>query len=1464
MRPGLPSDPEVGKTYKYLFPLCDTGNRYRCLINSKTFQKIAPNINIIPCNKTLTTAGQEPLPILGQAESPITISFYSPDPNEKRVYHYSLQPWIVQDLSLPCILSYHDLKQMKAAVNADTDTLQIHTESPNPLIIPTIDLPQSQMEVSTLQKFKILPNHERIIEGCLPPGCPQEVLIEGSETFMENSKLMIPCSLAKPRGPNNKVFVRVWNPHAHPITINRNTVVATADPFNDHPNEDVLACLAANFAIANINQKINLKATGAEELNAQKPPKTQEELYKRIYQDLDFDNPDVELTPERKNEIVHIFMEARKALAFGPEDLGLVEGVEFPIETGDHPPIRDPCRPLPPNLMKALAEQIKRWLGQGVAEPCSGPWAAALVPVRKKNGGWRFAIDYRRLNAITKKDSRPVANIQDRLARLKGPPNKPMKFYASLDLSDAYHAIPIRKEDQEKTCVTTPLGNYSFKRVNFGLSNAPSAFHRVVQMVEQKLMEDNPDIAQAILLYFDDAVICGHSMDDLLLKLRVFLKVLGSIGLRVQPKKCSIGVKNLKWLGHQISPDGIMPDYDLVRTMKEWDAPKNVAELASLYGTLSYFRKFIRNFSAKTHSMTEIKKQAGPWRKGQKPKEIHWNESCQKELDNLLTELTTPPILAHPDFSEDAEPMIVSVDTSRKGIGAILTQKQKETDDSGKDVLRERVIAYASKKLKEGENHYSSFKLELMGMVYALHVWRYFLLAKKFIIRTDHKALTWCRTADSRTSKAPAIIFRWQQQLADYDFSIEYVPASRMKGADGLSRKSYREGDDGIIPQYNPRSENIWGDDEFDLEEAQTSVDDEFWSKVMKKTFHKTSLVNILTRSKAKNQVDEDAKFFDPPTLSNEPQPLTPKFLSEEETWAGLAEGLPPITDKDVEIDYHQPTSWWLLEMVMHNQRHDKNLSYICKHFKKQTEWPQSMEEIKNVVQEIHGPLIDNPQNADEKSIMKEQKDLINLLTDQKNGVAKYYTKRFNRSKQSILMTKRKVFGQDRELILIPSNMHLLMLQTIHHGDGSFHMGIDKTLISCLSFFYFPFIKSIIQKYISKCRQCTDGKRLTNRYGPGLGRTSSIPKPRLKTFAMDCVMYPKGKHGFNYLLTILDVSTLWMEAYPMRHANSKNIGKILEQEIFPRFGEGLTFITDRGKEFVNKKISELTQMFRSRIYHGTPYHSNSNPVERHHRTLNSLIRAKLIDTNRPKEDWPEVVPAALYTMRCSPSNESYTSAFYRVYGFPPTTQGASWMGLTPPEIEVNNEELDIREQPMTDDPYPHVEEDEEPIIEEDEESIFVKTGEDFRELAKIPSPKEDLPYYAEVTAVTEDNKNHEKAQALKDLTSERRHQANKKKFDKAQSKRFNPIPRELIDWKAPVDPESTHSRKLANYWDGPFSIIKTLPHKFTAEIEKIDLATMTPISRTKRTVYLGDTRPTLMLTFQERPKGNEWTPLWMN
>ena len=139
--------------------------------------------------------------------------------------------------------------------------------------------------------------------------------------------------------------------------------VATASPYSDFPIEDCLACLAAN-----ISHVIHNKATGAEELNKEKVPETLEELYQRIFNDLDLNKEDVQLTDEQKDRILQVFIKNRKSLSLGPHDLGLVDGVEFEIDTGDHPPVRDSYRPLPPHLMKSLEEQIKRWLTQSVTQ----------------------------------------------------------------------------------------------------------------------------------------------------------------------------------------------------------------------------------------------------------------------------------------------------------------------------------------------------------------------------------------------------------------------------------------------------------------------------------------------------------------------------------------------------------------------------------------------------------------------------------------------------------------------------------------------------------------------------------------------------------------------------------------------------------------------------------------------------------------------------------------------------------------------------------------------------------------------------------------------------------------------------------------------------------------------------------------------------------------------------------------
>ena len=133
-------------------------------------------------------------------------------------------------------------------------------------------------------------------------------------------------------------------------------------------------------------------------------------------------------------------------------------------------------RPLNPVMEESLRQQIDRWLEQRVVEEADSPWSFPLVPVPKKNSREvRWAVDYRRLNAVTKKDAFPLPNIADNLSRLAG-----SRVFSALDGAGAFHAIPVRCADREKTAFSSPFGQYQFVRMPFGLANAPATYSRLV------------------------------------------------------------------------------------------------------------------------------------------------------------------------------------------------------------------------------------------------------------------------------------------------------------------------------------------------------------------------------------------------------------------------------------------------------------------------------------------------------------------------------------------------------------------------------------------------------------------------------------------------------------------------------------------------------------------------------------------------------------------------------------------------------------------------------------------------------------------------------------------------------------------------------------------------------------------------------------------------------------------------
>ena len=153
--------------------------------------------------------------------------------------------------------------------------------------------------------------------------------------------------------------------------------------------------------------------------------------------------------------------------------------------------------PLTTPFTGTFKEQICRWLSQKVISPSQGPWASPIVPVPKKNGDWRFAIDYRVLNLVTKKDARPVAHLNSKLANLKSAPERPYKYWSSLDLGEAYHLIDVHLDSKEKLAMISPLGLFEYNKMSFGLSNAPQHFQELVQLIEKGILEKDGDLSKS-------------------------------------------------------------------------------------------------------------------------------------------------------------------------------------------------------------------------------------------------------------------------------------------------------------------------------------------------------------------------------------------------------------------------------------------------------------------------------------------------------------------------------------------------------------------------------------------------------------------------------------------------------------------------------------------------------------------------------------------------------------------------------------------------------------------------------------------------------------------------------------------------------------------------------------------------------------------------------------------------------
>ena len=460
-------------------------------------------------------------------------------------------------------------------------------------------------------------------------------------------------------------------------------------------------------------------------------------------------------------QIIEKFASAFAWTGFPP---GRTNVVQHRIDTGTAAPIRQAPRRIPVQYQQEMTQLIDQMLSDGVIQPSNSPWAAPVVLVKKKNGSLRLCVDYRKLNAVTRKDSFPLPRIDSILESLKN-----AKWFSTIDLASGYWQVEVAPEDQPKTAFCIPTGLYEFKTMPFGLANAPATCQRLMQIVLKDI------IPTRCMVYLDDVVIHGRTMEENLDNLREVLDRLVQAGLKVKPAKCKILQKEVTFLGHVVNESGIRSQPEKTQAVQRWPVPQSQAEVSQFLGLASYYRRFVKNFAqiaAPLHRLTE------------KHRQFQWTPECQKSFNALKVALVNAPVLAFPDVSPEAEPFILDTDASETGIGAVLSQR-------GADGL-EHVIAYASRSLTKCERNYCTTRKEMLALVHFVKYFKHYLLGKHFVVRTDHESLKWLQNFKEPEGQ----VARWQERLQEFDFECVHRPGKQHRNADALSRQPLRHSKD--------------------------------------------------------------------------------------------------------------------------------------------------------------------------------------------------------------------------------------------------------------------------------------------------------------------------------------------------------------------------------------------------------------------------------------------------------------------------------------------------------------------------------------------------------------------------------------------------------------------------------------------------------------------------------------------
>lgn len=959
-----------------------------------------------------------------------------------------------------------------------------------------------------------------------------------------------------------------------------------------------------------------------------------------------------------------------------PNDvLTSTDTIQHEIRTSSEQPINVKSYRFPEIHKQEVNSQIQKMLDQRIIQPSLSPWSSPIWIVPKKIDAsgqkkWRIVIDYRKLNDITIGETYPIPNIVEILDQLGD-----SRYFSTLDLASGFHQIKMATKDACKTAFSVPQGHYEFTRMPFGLKNAPSTFQRLMNNVLTGLQ------GERCFVYLDDIVIYSRDLPSHIQNLTKVFQKLRSFNLKLQPDKCEFLRKEVGYLGHVITENGLKPDPNKIKSVQEFPIPKCPKDIKSFLGLISYYRRFIPEFSKLSKPLTSLLK---------KDTSFIWTNEQQLAFEMLKDKLVSAPVLIYPDFTK---PFNLTCDASNYAISAILSQ-----GPIGKD----HPIAFASRTLNKCETNYSTTEKELLSIVWGCKTFRPYLFGRKFVIVTDHRPLKWLFNHTDPSSK----LQRWRLQLQEFEYEIIYRKGKLNSAADALSRYPVNPvnpvQDDNInteLIDLSPYIDSSPFSQLNDFSPMESPGEDNFqdpFSPIDGSLVVPTSNNddNPLPSTNRPSNIPSPEDRLNPET-QDEPQPSTssqtpnlqypspkivvpnPNLPDPEVTYSKFLK-IPSDTPYNTVIREHNdsllktqnktivvPTSIDLDESIPYVQEILSN-SKESESFINSESTLHSYKSLSNNGKLYYFlfPKVHHFDTCTYSDIFESLKNLRNhfisqnntidkiSITDFKNPFDKHiYIKIYNMLSYLFHNTNIEINIYCNKIYYPSPSEVQKILRENHDIPIAGHLGATRMYNRIREQYYWKNMRSEIENYVNNCASCQTNKALRkiNRAPMQITSTSTSPFERL---SLDIVgpLPESGTAKLKYILTLQDDLTKYSVAYPIRSTTAEETSDCLIHFI-SLFGIPKTILTDQGTNFTAEMFKETCKFLKIKQLWSSPYHPQTQgALERSHSTLKEYLKSYISEN---QDDWPKYVYTAMLSYNTAIHCTTNYTPYELVFGHKP-------------------------------------------------------------------------------------------------------------------------------------------------------------------------------------------------------------------